>query len=155
MPVFIKRNISQHHNKNNWQQIEIINIFVFHTYLNNRNYEDLLIKDEDFPRVATIQSKVIKEPYLKVFRIFNESVENRIYNYHPTLKPKDDKRGFKTGIIKYNSTESLKNRDSLTKKYLEVFNETHQVYIDTVKYDSDFLITKNNKKLNKLATKKR
>ena len=43
----------------------------------------------------------------------------------------------------FSSTESLKNRDSLTKKYLAVFNDTHQVYIDTVKYNSDFLISKN------------
>ena len=115
------------------------------TYLDERNYEDLLIKDDDFARVATIQSKVITVPYIKLFRIFNEGVENRLYNYHPTLKPKNDKRGFKTDIVMFSSTEYLKNRDSLTKKYLSVFNNTHQVYIDTLKYKSDFLISKNKK----------
>ena len=119
---------------------------VSNTYLEYRNYEDLLVKDDDFARIATIQSKVIREPYIKLFRIFTEGVENRMYSYHPSLKPKEDKRGFKTDIVVFSSTESMRNRDSLTRKYLEIFNNTHQVYIDTVKYESDFLIAKNKKK---------
>ena len=119
---------------------------VSYTYLDVRNYEDLLINDDDFARIATIQSKVIREPYIKFFRIFTESVENRIYNYHPSLKPKNDNRGFKTDIVVFNSTEYLKNKDSLTRKYLEVFNNTHQIYIDTIKFKSDFLIAKNKRK---------
>lgn len=115
------------------------------TYLDKRNYEDLLIEDDDFARIATIQSKMIKEPYIKLFRIFTEGVENRMYDYHPTLKPKEDKRGFKTDLVMFSSTNFLKNRDSLTRKYLEVFNNTHQVYIDTLKFNSDFLISKNKK----------
>ncbi len=116
------------------------------TYIDTRNYENLLVKDDDFARIATIQSKVITEPYIKFFRIFTESVENRIYSYHPALKPKNDKRGFSTDIVKFNSTESLKKRDSLTKLYLAVFNETHQIFIDTIQFNANFLISKNNKK---------
>ena len=134
--------ISFKHNKTNYLQSAKS---VSSTYINKRNYEDLLTKEDEFARIATIQSKVIKEPYLKVFRVFTEGVEERIYNFHPSLKPKNDKRGFKTDIIIFNSTNFLKKRDSLTKKYLEVFNKTHQVYIDTIRYKSDFLITKNNK----------
>ncbi|MFK8059263.1 MAG: hypothetical protein AB8B78_04140 [Polaribacter sp.] len=115
------------------------------TYLDSRNYEDLLIEDDDFARVATIQSKVIHEPYIKLFRIFTEGVENRMYTYHPSLKPKEDKRGFKTDIVMFSSTNYLKNRDSLIKKYLDVFNKTHQIYIDTLKYNSEFLISQNKK----------
>ena len=101
--------------------------------------------DDDFAKKATIQSKVITDSYLKVFKIFTENVENQMYNYHPSLKPKVDKRGFSTDLVMFNSTNFLKNRDSLTKKYLEIFNKTHQVYIDTLKFDSDFLIAKNKK----------
>ena len=119
--------------------------YVSNTSLNSKNYENLLINDDDFAKTATIQSKVITDSYLKIFRTFSENVENQIYNYHPTLKPKEDKRGFKTDIVMFSSTSYLKNRDSLTKKYLEVFNKTHQVYIDTLKLDSDFLISKNKK----------
>ena len=111
-----------------------------------RNYEDLLVNEDDFSRVATIQSKIIREPYIKLFKIFTENVENRIYNYHTSLRPKNDNRGFKTDIIMFNSTESLKNRDSLTRKYLEVFNNMHQVYIDSLQFKSDFLIAKDKRK---------
>ena len=120
--------------------------YVSNTYLDTRNYENLLVNDDDFERIATIQSKVIREPYIKLFRIFTEGVENRIYNYNPSLKPKNDKRGFKTDIVMFSSTETMRNRDSLTRKYLEVFNNTHQVYIDTTKFDSDFLVAKNKRK---------
>lgn len=119
---------------------------VSNTYIDKRNYEDLLTKDDDFGRVATIQSKVIREPYIKLFRIFTEGVENRIYGFNTGLKPKKDKRGFKTDIVVFDSTESLKNRDSITRKYLETFNTMHEIYIDNKLYKSDFLITKNQKK---------
>jgi hypothetical protein len=119
--------------------------YVSTAYLNTKNYENLLINDDDFARIATIQSKVITEPYVKVFKVFTENVENQLYNYHPSLKPKEDKRGFNTDIAMFNTTNYLKNRDSLTNKYLEVLNSTHQVYIDTIKFKSDFLISKNKK----------
>lgn len=120
--------------------------YVSNTYLDERNYEDLLVEDDDFARVATIQSKIIREPYIKLFRIFTEGVENRIYNYHPSIKPKNDKRGFKTDIVMFSSNDYLSNRDSLTTKYLEVFNNMHQVYIDSIKFKSDFLIAKDKRK---------
>jgi len=120
--------------------------YVSNTYIDSRHYEDLLLEEDQFAKIATIQSKVIKEPYIKLFRIFTEGVEDRIYNYKPSLKPEEDKRGFNTDLVMFQSTNSLKYRDSLTRQYLAVFNETHQIYIDTVKYESDFLIAKNNKK---------
>ena len=119
--------------------------YVSSTYIDKRNYEDLLVNGDDFARVATIQSKVITDPYLKVFKVFTENVENQIYNYHPSLSPKNDTRGFKSDVIKYDSTESLVKRDSLIKKYLEILNKTHQIYIDSIQFDKDFLIAKNNK----------
>jgi len=115
-------------------------------YIDSKNYENLLIEDDDFARVATIQSKIIRTPFIKLFRVFNAKVEDRIYDYHPSLKPKNDKRGFRTDIVMFSSTEYLQNRDSLTRKYLEVFNNTHQVYIDSIKFDSAFLISKDKRK---------
>lgn len=119
--------------------------FISSTYIDSNNYEDLIVKDDQFARVATIQSKVITGSYLKIFKIFTENTENRIYNYHPSLKPKNDTRGFKTDAIIFNSTEFLRKRDSLTKKYLEVFNATHLVYIDSIQFDKEFLISRNKK----------
>ena len=119
--------------------------YISSTYIDANNYEDLIIKDDEFARVATIQSKVITDSYLKIFKIFTENTEDRIYNYHPSLKPKNDTRGFKTDVIIFNSTEFLRKRDSLTKKYLEVFNNTHQVFIDSIKFEKEFLISRNKK----------
>ena len=115
-------------------------------YLDKREYEDLLLKEDDFVKTGSIQSKIITEPYIKFFRVFNENVENRIYGYHPTLKPKEDQRGFKSGIQFSNSISlSRKKRDSLAKKYLEVFNQMYTIKIDSLKFDSDFLIGRNKK----------
>ena len=95
-----------------------------------------------------IQSKTITDPFLKLFIVFNENMEERIYKFHPTLKPKNDRRGLKTKI-NFNNTKNTiprKKRDSLAKKYIEVFNSMHEVYIDSIKYNIDFLISTNLKK---------
>jgi len=115
-------------------------------YIDVRNYEDLLIEEDDFAEVATIQSKVIRAPYIKLFRVFDEDVENKIYQYHPSLKPKNDKRGYKANIIPIYSTTNKKRRDSLTRKYLEIFNTTHQVFIDSIQFDSNFFVTTDKRK---------
>ncbi|KAB1159878.1 hypothetical protein F7018_06080 [Tenacibaculum aiptasiae] len=113
-------------------------------YIDNREYEDLRIKENDFVSNASIQSKVITDPYIKFFKVFNENVEDRVYNYTPSLKPKEDKRGFKTGI-QFSSRKSIsrKKRDSLAIKYVEALNEMYKIQIDTTLYDTDFLISKN------------
>jgi len=115
-------------------------------YIDVRNYENLLIEEDDFAEVATIQSKVIRAPYIKLFRVFDEDVENKIYQYHPSLKPKNDKRGYKANIIPIYSTTNKKRRDSLTRKYLEIFNTTHQVFIDSIQFDSNFFVTTDKRK---------
>lgn len=117
-------------------------------YLNNKEYEDLLTDEGDLVKNASIQSKVITGPYINLFKVFSESVEDRIYTYHPSLKPKNDKRGFQTGInlTSSNSTKiPRKKRDSLARKYVQVFNEMYEINIDSLKLDSEFLISKNKK----------
>ncbi len=116
-------------------------------YLDESKYEDLLTDDEDIVDKASIQSKTITEPYLKLFISFSQNLEDRIYRFHPTLKPENDRRGFRTKV-KFQSGsnfKSRKKRDSLAKKYVDVFNTMHEVYIDTVKCSSDFLISTNGK----------
>ncbi len=113
-------------------------------YLDKREYDDLLTKEKDFVKRASIQSKVITDPFVKIFRVFDENVENNIYKYHPSLKPKEDERGFKSGIhFSDENNFSSKERDSLSKKYLAVFNLMYKVQIDSINYKTDFLISKN------------
>lgn len=120
-------------------------------YANPNNYEDLLEKNEDFVRIASIPSKVITDPYLKVFIIFNDRLENRLFEYNPGLKPLEDVRGLESEIslTGNNSTkEERARRDSLRLVYYKTFNEFCSVYIDGVKYPSEFIATTNiNKKL--------
>lgn len=120
-------------------------------YANPNNYEDLLEKNKDFVRVASIPSKVITDPYLKVFIIFNENVENRIFDYNPDLKPLVDIRGLESEISLTGndwSREERRKRDSLRLVYYKTFNKVYSLYVDDVKYPSEFIATTNiNKKL--------
>ncbi|MBL4604341.1 MAG: hypothetical protein JKY02_01345, partial [Flavobacteriaceae bacterium] len=115
-------------------------------FLNDNNYETHLLKDTQFIRIASIQSKVITDPYVRVFRVYSQNVENQIFNYHPSLKPEDDKRGLNYGINLFSDQSlSFRKRDSLTNVYLTIFNKTHEVYIDSVQYKHDFIFSKNKK----------
>lgn len=118
-------------------------------HINLRNYEDLLSENDEFLRVATIQSKVIQEPYVKVFMAYSESIENRIFTVNPGVKPEKDRRGLGSDmIITSNNGNIVINRrqqDSLTTEYLKTFNEIYDVKIDTLVYKNDFLISKNQK----------
>lgn len=114
-------------------------------YANPNNYENEILKRNDFIQVATIQSKVITDSYIKVFLIFNESLEDRIYSYNEGLKPKNDTRGFKSMMIDLNdySTISFQKRDSLKKAYHTTLNEMFSITIDKENFDSEFIATTN------------
>lgn len=110
-------------------------------YASKSNYEDQLTKQNDFIRIASIQSKVITTPYLKVFIVFNDNLEGRLFNYNPTLKPKNDARGYTTDATFFtnNGSNKFKNQDSLRIEYFKTFNEVYNVYIDNKLYDSEFV----------------
>lgn len=118
-------------------------------YIDDRNYEDLLTEKEAFANVATLQSKVITDNYLKVFIVYTERIENRVFRFNESLKPEEDQRGLTSDIvIKSNGKEffSRSKRDSLTTVYLNTFNEIYDIMIDSTVYESKFLISKNKKK---------
>ena len=118
-------------------------------HLDDRHYEDLLIQNDEFVRHVSIQSKVIKDSYLKIFVVYTDAIENRIFKYDPGLKPEKDNRGLGTDLIFTTNGGNVyinrKKQDSLTVRYLDVFNEIYAFKIDTTRYDSDFLISKNTK----------
>jgi len=116
-------------------------------FSNNRNYEDLINKNESFIDKVAIQSKVITNPFLKVFVIYSEKIEDRIFKFNEGLKPKDDKRGLSSGIkISFNATMSLTKQDSLKQEYLKTFNTIYSVKIDSTDYDTEFIISRWKKK---------
>jgi hypothetical protein len=113
---------------------------------NNNNYEDLLNENSFIDNVA-IQSKVITDAYVKVFVLYNESIENRIFSYNEGLKPEIDIRGLGSDITFTNTIINRRKRDSLRKEYLKTFNMLYSIKIDTLIYDTDFILgkSKNNK----------
>lgn len=113
---------------------------------NNNNYEDLLSEGGFIDDVA-IQSKVITDAYVKVFILFNENIEDRMFTYNEGLKPKEDKRGLGSNITFGNVTINTKKRDSLRREYLKTFNDMYSVKIDTIKHDTEFILanSKNDK----------
>ncbi len=118
-------------------------------HINMRHYEDQLSESNDFMRIATVQSKVITEPFLKVFMVYTESIENRIFANNEGLKPDKDLRGLGSDI---NITSSNGNfwinrstKDSLTSEYIKTFNTIYDIKIDSLMFDGDFLISKNDK----------
>ena len=118
-------------------------------YANPNNYEDLLQTNSDFVKVAAIPSKIITTPYLKVFMLFKENVEDRLFRFNKGLKPLNDLRGLESELTFTTSSPrriNYKRRDSLLKVYFKTFNEVHDLYIDDKKYTSDFIGTTNQNK---------
>tara|TARA_R110001632_G_scaffold43376_1_gene109956 strand:- start:108521 stop:109864 length:1344 start_codon:yes stop_codon:yes gene_type:complete len=119
-------------------------------YANPGNYEDLIVEENDFINVATIPSKVITDSYMKVFMIFNENLEERLFSFNPGLKPKEDRRGLKSEIVFFGDfdREEYRKRDSLRLVYYKTFNDVHKVSIDGKKQETTFITsTTKNKKL--------
>ncbi|MFD2585317.1 hypothetical protein ACFSQJ_00135 [Croceitalea marina] len=117
-------------------------------FANKENYQDLLTEEGDLPGEIVIPSKIIRTPYLPVFIPFEENIEDRIFAYDSTIKPEKDLRGLSSDIQITGSGNSWKNRrqrDSLRKRYVTLFNEIYSFKIDTLKFDSDFIATTNTK----------
>ncbi|MBT8271187.1 MAG: hypothetical protein KJO25_03990 [Bacteroidia bacterium] len=110
-------------------------------YANSQNYEDMLADQEDvFIKNVAIPSKVIRDPYLKVFIVFNQNIENRVFNFNESLRPEEDKRGLRSDIRFNNDGISFRKRDSITKTYLNTFNTIYYTQIDSLEYDSNFIL---------------
>jgi len=112
--------------------------------LKNNHYENMQVKETDFVQSTSIQSKIIKDNYLKIFCVFDNKIEDTIFKYYPKLKPEDDLRGYTTEISFSDDDElTIKRRDSLAKEYLKAYNKIHQVFVDSIQYNSDFIVGKN------------
>ena len=112
---------------------------------NSLNYEDMLTNEEDFIEDVAISSKVITEPYLKVFLVFDDNIEDNVFKFNPGLKPERDIRGFKTDII-FTTNISRKKRDSLRRSYIKTLNDIYTIKIDTTYYDAEFIVGESLKK---------
>jgi len=112
---------------------------------NSSNYEDSLGEGGFIDDVA-IQSKVISDAYVKVFILFSEYIEDRMYHYNEGLKPIVDDRGLGTNMT-FNNT--FVDKDSLRGEYIKTFNNIYSVKLDTIYKKGDFIFAEN--KDNKLG----
>ncbi|MBU3012944.1 hypothetical protein KO506_16145 [Polaribacter vadi] len=110
-------------------------------FTNANNYDDQILHENDFIKTASIPSKVITDNYLKVFLIYNQSLEDRLYDFNKGLEPKEDRRGLRSSIISLSN--SPKKIDSLRTEYYKTLNDTYKIYIDKNKHESDFIATTN------------
>lgn len=110
---------------------------------NSGNYEDLLIDNKTFTDAVIIQSKVITEPFIKVFMLYSENIEDRVFYYNPSLKPEDDLRGLNTGIVVNNNFSERTKTDSLRQEYLKTVNSIYRIKIDTTLYYDKFIFGQN------------
>lgn len=113
---------------------------------NSSSYENLLLENKTFTDDVIIQSKVITEPFVKVFMLYSENIEDRVFYYNPELEPDEDIRGLSTDII-VTSNFSRGNRiDSLRQEYLKTINSIYTIKIDSTIYSNEFIFGQNLKK---------
>jgi len=115
---------------------------------NNENYRDLIVDTEDLPAQMTIQSKVVRTPYVNVFIRYTESIEDRIIAFNDSLKPVVDRRRLISNNFEFGSRdwfESIRNKDSVRQMYLKTFNDIYSFKIDSLKFQGDFVVATDNK----------
>lgn len=111
----------------------------------NNNYEDALNETNGIINEVAIQSKVISDNYVKVFMQFSDNIEDNVFSFNPSLKPKHDSRGLSSDVSFGNNFKSNRKTDSLRRAYLKTFNFIYSIKIDTTKFNSDFILSKNKK----------
>lgn len=116
---------------------------------NSLNYENMLVDDSDFIQNIAINSKVISDSYIKVFIVFDKSIEDEIYKFNPKLKLDEDTRGITSEMSSINSGAIS---DALKSEYMTTFNSLYSVEIDTILYKTDFVLGKTVKKQNGFET---
>jgi len=110
---------------------------------NSGSYEDLLIENKTFTNDVIIQSKVITEPFVKVFMPYSETIEDRVFYYNSTLKPDEDVRGLNTDIVINSNFSREIKMDSLRKEYLKTLNSIYIIKIDSITYGNKFIFGQN------------
>ncbi len=117
---------------------------------NSKNYADMMLEEGDYPGSVVIPSRVITKNYLQVFMPFSQKLEDRIFVFDTLLKPKNDRRGLKSGIVfRTNWDEEIngrKQKDSIRRRYIKVLNQIYSFKIDSLSLDNEFIMTTDDKK---------
>ncbi|WP_225035477.1 hypothetical protein [Winogradskyella sp. SM1960] len=104
---------------------------------NSFNYEDMLIEKSDFIENIAINSKVISDPYIKVFIAFDKNIEDEISLFNPSLELEEDIRGITSEM---STVHSEYMTDALKIEYISTFNTLYSVDIDSTMYPTEFIL---------------
>ncbi len=115
--------------------------------INERNYEDFIIKSKSYTDVFSIQSKVISTHYLNIKIAISDNIDDIVFEFNEGLKPDKDHRGYKISKIEieYNHNENL--ADSLRTAFLKTFQDIHRFKIDSTIHKPEFVISKSRSNL--------
>ena len=80
---------------------------------------------------------VITDNFIKVFVVYDDNIEDHIFDLNPGLKPEKDIRGLRSNIV--TQSFSWRRRDSLRREYIKTFNENYIVRVDTTDYKTEFI----------------
>lgn len=111
---------------------------------NSHNYEDM-IEDAIFIKDVAISSKVVTDNFLKIFMVFDDNFDDYIFQFNPSLKPKEDIRGLNSDIV-FETNISWTKQDSLRKSYVKTLNKIFTIRIDSTDYESAFVLGESLKK---------
>ncbi|MBN1119430.1 MAG: hypothetical protein JXA77_19620 [Bacteroidales bacterium] len=109
----------------------------------NRNYEDLVEKDDLFISALTIQSKVISDPYIKVSIPLSDAIEKNIMEFNENLSQLQDKHPYKSHMDingKRLSSTYKGDVDSLHLQFMKTFQKIYSIKIDSIPCKPDFII---------------
>ncbi|CAN0567408.1 unnamed protein product, partial [Ectocarpus sp. 12 AP-2014] len=110
---------------------------------NRRNYKDMLVKNKDFLRSTSIQSKTILDPFLQITIPYRKYLEDDIVVYDSLLKPESDLRGYKSAIDFSDFSQDIDTTKVKSEAYLETINAMFQFQIDSTKIESDLIVVTN------------
>ena len=139
--ILILVGTSVKYNTSNYFNIDLYSSSII---TDNRHYEDLL-EDDDFIDEVAISSKVVTNNFLKVFMVFDDDIDDYIFSYNKSLKPKKDMRGLDTDIVISNNI-SWRKRDSIRLAYIKTLNDVFTIKIDTTYHYSEFVLSKSSKR---------
>ena len=121
---------------------------------NNNNYDESISDKNLFIKKASIPSKIINTAYLPVFIDYQKGVEDAVFNFNPSLKPKEDIRGLKSAIFMgIHDASSQKSNDSLKLEYIKTITRIYSFKIDSLEYTNpDFIFARHNNNQNGFET---
>ena len=97
----------------------------------------MLVEKSDFIQNIAINSKVINDPYIKIFIRFDKDIEDEIYKFNPKLKLEEDTRGITSEMGSINSGTM---NNELKTEYIATFNTLYSVEIDSKMYPTEFIL---------------